>query len=643
MEAAERQGNLEALAQLLQDCLQTDTASPMVMRIRCALRQETLMILGQHSPETKPESQVVFSIFENAIRSLQLEFAQDVQLYLRVAGSPQPYSFYGFSLKLAGGSQQVEMSAMGTVRVQGAETLETSFRPSVNRDSASDFPNPIMSQSVPASAEAAVALGEVEVLSNPLTSSGIGLDEPELETDNRFESASRSQITKSWPSWDISPVKLMVGAGAIAVLSLLSGGVYGMTRPCVLGACPQIQQAQQLSQRSQQRLQGANSQAALADSRQHLETAIQLLTRVPTWSHHQGTIHALLTDYQGRAAAFDRLLAAMEQAQEAAEKSQKPPHPVSTWQTIQGLWQGAIVHLESIPLDSELYGLAKQKLQQYRTNLVAIDQRVLMERRSEETLRTAQAAAQAAIARAKTAHSVEEWRRVHSTWTTAMRALEQIPQGTLAYQSRKQLKKQYQSELTAVRDRTIQEELAAKMYRQANTLAQQAENLEKKNQWSQATDTWQKALSHAKQVPKKTLYYNQAQQLVTSLTRSLEAAAIKSSVNGHLQKARTDLDRVCSDTTTVCSYAISNTLIKIRLTQEYEQTVAQALNSPAVSGVYSGAYNVQLQARDHVRAVLQALAIISDNANLPLAVYNADGSQFGYHLPGIPGYQQHSN
>jgi Skp family chaperone for outer membrane proteins len=77
--------------------------------------------------------------------------------------------------------------------------------------------------------------------------------------------------------------------------------------------------------------------------------------------------------------AVNNLEAAQKLALEASVIVQKPPYPLTVWQTAQDKWQKAVNLLESIPEDAFIAAEAQEKLDIYRTNLEIIRQRVKIE------------------------------------------------------------------------------------------------------------------------------------------------------------------------------------------------------------------------------------------------------------------------
>ncbi|MEA5538276.1 hypothetical protein VB834_04435 [Limnoraphis robusta Tam1] len=77
--------------------------------------------------------------------------------------------------------------------------------------------------------------------------------------------------------------------------------------------------------------------------------------------------------------SVNNLEAAQKLALEASVIVQKPPYPLTVWQTAQDKWQKAVNLLESIPEDAFIAAEAQEKLDIYRTNLEIIRQRVKIE------------------------------------------------------------------------------------------------------------------------------------------------------------------------------------------------------------------------------------------------------------------------
>ncbi|HEY9750730.1 MAG TPA: hypothetical protein V6C63_18765, partial [Allocoleopsis sp.] len=289
METAVHQANLQTLARQLQQHLQSELAQPVPLQIQCVLKQGVLMILGQHSPGINPPTpQEVFTLLEQALESLQpdlseSEFNRTVRLYLRVAGQKQPYASHAFTLPLP-----------------AVETLDS-------LDSEVDAP--------PADQPSYLTEpGDNFSSTDALLHSAEIADPPNLSTaeENLFASALQpltqdddELVPTQKPKQSDQRAKLpLLVAGAGVGLFALAGALYALTRPCVIGGCPAIATAQQLSQESTQILQAAKSGPEVVTAQQKLETATQSLAPIPAWSGHHGEAQTLLKTYQAQEQAI---------------------------------------------------------------------------------------------------------------------------------------------------------------------------------------------------------------------------------------------------------------------------------------------------------------------------------------------------
>ncbi len=119
---------------------------------------------------------------------------------------------------------------------------------------------------------------------------------------------------------------------------------------------------------------------------------------------------------------------AQQLAWEAAVLVQKPPHPVTQWQTARVKWREAIRLLESIPPQSDRAAPARQRLAVYRRNYETITQRLQTEAAAVRAWERAQEAAwQAAMTVQDPPHALAVWQRATDRWGEAVRLLEAVP------------------------------------------------------------------------------------------------------------------------------------------------------------------------------------------------------------------------
>jgi hypothetical protein len=596
METAARQGNLPTLEYLLQDKLRSQVCPELPIQVSCAMKRHILMVLVEHSARVRLDWKQVFRTLEQSLKALELEFTDHARLYLRLAGQQKPYAFHTF--KLAPVVQTGTASGASTeaprqvVPLGGGQRSTAVMAP----PSTPTNINQISSRSLVLSEER----------TNASTDAAEAMPEPE---------AGRARInSRKVRSSRNSPIAL-VGAGT--ALLVLLGSLYAVTRPCVLGECTAIQEADNLRQASLGTMLTAQSGQDLTQAQKQLKRATRLLSAIPPWSDNYREAQAVLPSYQAQVDNLDRIKLAEETAYSAAVRSQNPPHSVLRWQEIESLWQSAIAQLAAIPADSVLFPLAQNKRSDYQVNLNIIQQRLANEQNAQGQLANARAAARLAETRQGIAQSPESWQLVHATWQTVINRLRQIPPYTTAHREANELLAVYQPKSTRAENRKFQESLSAKTYNQAIVAAQKAQTAEQQNLWFQATANWRDAVTYINQVPNGTFFYNQSQPLVNAYSQALKQAEEKLQVAVVQQRTHKDLQRVCAGPPTICSYSITNTHIKIKLTPTYEQTIA-AMNYNASDRVS------YVSTMNHAYVLRSALQTISNNAGRPLEIYSTD-------------------
>ena len=384
--------------------------------------------------------------------------------------------------------------------------------------------------------------------------------------------------------------KMVLGAGlSLATLMI----AYGLTRPCVIGTCPEMAQAKQLAQQS------------LADltttSPQPLMESIQILQSIPWWSRYWAEADTLRQRYQFKLNELEIIIA----AHQSAAKATKVDPSVSAATAIQ-FWQAAIAYLQQIPRASEFSPQAQSQIQEYQKRLTD-------EQAAHQRLKAAQEAALIAQTREREAQSLFDWQLVEATWKTAIARLN-VPTTTTAYQEAQPLLTEYQSQLATAGKRKNQEQTASDRYSQATRQAQLAKESEAINQWTTAVSHWDKALETIKQVPEKTFYSPQAQPLINLYTQALDEAKAQ-------LRTRSDLANICSGEPK-CHYVITDSEIKVHLSSAYLQKIRQT----ALQAKVQNSAQAQMSLLDHIASLEQGLETVSRNTGIPVKVYNSQGA-----------------
>lgn len=608
MRTALRPNELQLLERWLQGELEAETLN-WSWQVQCALQQGALMVIGQHPPTIAPDVGQTFAILEQALRHIEEDWLAQlkaavgqpeelpVQLYLQVVGQPHPYA-------------SAQLTVEGAIALSVDESQGGAVDPSTTKPITPAAPE-IMLASTSPQATASVQSAELE---------------PD-DLDDLPEWLARV------PWLAKIPIPALVISTALGFFALGSG-LYVLTRPCVIGACVPLETAQQLSQQSAELAQPTASAQDVVMAYQQLLEANYLLSTIPRWSGHYDTAQTLLKSYEPRTATFGQVMTALQIAQTAAEKSQNAPHPVQTWREVQQLWREAITLLETVPADSPVHLWSQRKRGEYEANLGAINHRIRVEQEAQERIEAARDVATVAEAREAAATSVANWKSVFETWQVVVNALKNIPQGTMAYAEAQQLLGIYQPRLAATRDRHTQEEISVDAYNQALSLAERARQAEQRQQWSEAVNQWQNALTNVEQVPSGTSYHGQAQPLVTTYQTALASAQDHMRAATVVQSATSSLGEMCAATSTICTYTVQPNAIQVQLTTDYDWAVEAVIaNAPL-----TGDRNTQAALKSYVDTLLQRFSEVSNQAQLPLDLYNADGRLFGTYDPQIGGY-----
>ncbi|WP_179046317.1 hypothetical protein [Nostoc sp. TCL26-01] len=586
MKVAVQQEDLQLLARTLQEQFLAEVPSGEFFQIKCAVNKDELMILTQHPVNVKVNTEQIFVVLEEALRSLPPYRDQQVQCFLRIVGEKLPYAKRSLMMR---GHGQVENPAIPKDEVDEEETSFSSLALPLSYDPASDTTD----------------------------------DEPEEVFDPL---AGTPDLLVTPPKRQIPPILL----GAVVGIVFLSvGGAYLITLPCVLSVCQELQTAQQLKIQSTKLIGRAKSEQELIAIQKQLTQTSTDLNTIPGWSPHHQQAEDLKTNLSGHSQKINQVITALQAATQAEQKMQTPATSQAELQATQQLWRQAITQLESINPNSELYNLVQPRLLKYRVNLQTVNQQLLSQEKWVKKLADAKAVASVANKWETTAKSVKDWQKVQSTWQVVVSALSAIPPSNSAYQPAQELLLEYKPKLARARDRVTTEQLAAKSYEQLISIANQAKAYEQKQQWQAAVIYWQQALQTAKQISNNSPYYNQAQSLITPYSESLKQAQEKLQLNNGQQQTRADLDRICSGEMRICNFTLDDKGIVVRITPEYEQVLQSSTDDTKAQDV-----NSVVDVANHWQSLQEALKVISENANLPLFIYNAQGQAIYMQTPG---------
>lgn len=588
--------DLQRLSHELQTLLHSHFPQIAPIQVFCILLSEKLLILVQHSPDPASNPSAVFQVLKTEIQQNPPALIRDwlanlqaalIELYLRFAG-------------------QAEVYASDTLDIQRAIV-------------------PVEQAADAAADEAAIVPGNSAEMA---PAGALAVREP-VESDQLIEFNADVAISKRRFGL---PIAMPTVAASLLGLVAIAGGIYALTRPCVIGACSQILEAEMLNASAAEKIESPQSAQDVVDAYDQWVEASYLLERIPPWSSHYREARSLQGLYDSKMSVLSSIVQAQRQAYAAAVDSQNPPHPIEVWRSIRLQWQEAIELLKTVPKASTVYPLAQRKLAEYSGNLQAIDSRIAIEREAQSKIQSAREAAAIATARQGIANSLEGWRQTQSTWQTAVTLLQQVPSNTMSHAEAQQLLALYQSNLAAARDRSQQEAIAQTAYEQALQLAAQATQHEQENQWSQAVIAWRDALNNAQQVPTESAYAEQTQPLISSYSQALKSAQEAQGLAIARQSAETELAQVCSGT--MCTYTVVNDQLQVQVLPEYEAAIGQASFPFPTTGTVGANAAIPSTFNDLLRTV----ANVGQKTKTRIAVYNADGSLFGTYMPEHNGY-----
>jgi hypothetical protein len=620
MEATVQQQYLQVLSDILQERLVAQLLDSQDFQVKCAIRNDELMILTQHPADVLVDIQQVFEVLEQA---LQWQFnyqTQRVQFFLRIAGEKRPYAqyFLDFQIPSIDSEQETEDEFPSptvdrereTVNIENerdslfiSADLQTPSSPITETED-----EPIIDSFLPSSKE---SFSDYLLLDSHLS-----LDENEVEKiediEEKFapfaniaDKPRNRQLSLSLP-----PVPIMIGT-AVVIALLASSGAFVLHRGCVIFECKELQTAQQFKSQYQQQIKRTKSQKDLLTMQQQLDKVVADLQEIPEWSPRYQDSQVLVNSFSEQSTKINQVLKALQIGSSAQKKTQTPPQSLDELRNRQKLWREAITSLEIIKPSNELYGLVTANLSNYQNTLKTVNDQLLKEEKWVQKIANAKTLGENATKRQATAKSAPEWQKVESDFQTAINTLKIIPIDSLETENARKLLAEYQPKIIVARDRVKKEQLAATSYQQAIKAANQAQAYSNQNQWQGAVKSWEQALEAAKQVSQDSFYFNQAEPLIETYTASLKQAQEQFQLYGDLTQTRAELNSTCTNTIKICTFTIKNQKISVRLTAEYDRLLQ--------------ANNREIQS--HFQSLKYALAVIGQNAQLPVFIYNAQGQE----------------
>ena len=649
MKTAIRNINTEILEHNLQKSWESLKKSNDVCQIQCDLKAGTLLVICQHPANLVIDREKTIAELKSIVQKQELESIEKVGICLNVIGHIYPYAYHSFFTKsrqeestLTFMPKWIDRDIDSEIKItpELLDSLDNPFNLKdleaismrLESERISEVNTYVRNKNIPGEksqkSEIKITSKLLDDLDNPFDVERLDLSPKKIKRKAKSYVKEKSPVTKE-STVNLTTFSQVEFISASLSLAILIGCFYAITQPCVIGKCMIIPTARELNQQSLEIIKNVKNSLAPKQAQEKLETAVQDLEKIPFWSIHYLEARHLRSSYQTETEYLETIRKALRNGEQAAQNSKGLPLPAEDWVEIQSLWQEAIALLEKVPEDSRAYPFAKNKLQQYRKYLVAIKGRLTTEEEANQKLIAAKKSAQLAETREVIAQFPESWKNVYSNWADALDKISTIPSKTTAYLEAKNLLPQYEQKLQQAEERRITEEIGEETYNQAISYSKQAEVFERRGNWKEATEYWQKALNSAEEVPKNSSYSAQIKPLIKSYNTLLKIAAANQRLLATLAKARQDLSKTCQGTPKICQYSVTKDLITVRLTPDYVEKIkktAKVLQS-------SKDKKSRTQLEKHLKTLQVALKAISNNAKIPLEVYNPQGLKIAAHFP----------
>jgi hypothetical protein len=669
-----RLDDLKVLECALQDRLHAHLGRVVPFQVQCVFKDGVLWVLAQHSTEVVVDTQETFRILEKALQAEQPGAQLPVKLYLRKSGDKQPYSTENFTIypsvkeriprEAAPAIDETELKVSESDTLSGAEfdavmppsVIHTDFGPpipaapaveqeEVDRakeildrlaldDSGVPGPPPVSATPMP------VALEDTLVDEATIEQDNGGFFTPTTGASNsdlsRAEEAeafandiqSSFAYTEGKPAG--SPLKKWLIGGGVGLLAL--GGGYTLSRPCVLGTCPQIATSQSLAEKSLATLNRQSTGKEILTAQAEMHQSVEQLKTVPVWSTSYGQAQKELKTYSRHAELLDIAVEGMKKAARASDKTSKQPVSQVTWKESQKLWVEAIANLQKIPADSKIYPLAQQKLQEYQQKLESVNQNITSEVNADKSLASARAIGTSNTAKQAQAKTLEEWQVAQKEWQNFEKSIAEIPADTTAHPVGQQLLKDYQPQITAVRTKLDQEKVHGETVTKAVAAAKTATQLRQDKKLQESLGSWNTAISTLQNIPQDSSYQPKATALMEEYSKGMKQVELAVVNDQKKTQADASLKKICDGKPQVCSYKIDGSTITVKLLPDYAKIVRQT----ATDATKQDDNNAKVGLIRHVSSLGDALESVSNSSGLALQLYADDGKLLQKYSPRKP-------
>jgi hypothetical protein len=666
---------LYVLNQALTDYLLATDICP-GLKVDCVEHAGRLFAIGQHLAPEVGDPQALLNALEGAFEALMPTLgladspwaeanAMPVRIYLKLKAARQPYAMHTFTWRVEDAAPMVFPSnrvnenpvnggAVNGTPVNGGAVNGTSVDGSLvnetlmNGNSANEtLTNETVSLDGEGNPLGAEELGQVAAVGSGDDQGSTQLPNPANPPFNEValalpETAIQPPLVNPWQEQgqrlggQMARWMRYYWSYGVAALILLGSGAfaYALTRPCVVGSCDRIDKAEEFYGLAEATLLTSPSGDDILAAETDLQSAIEILAPIPTWSGYYETAQTNLQRYRRSSTALKAITQSQSLAAQAANLSQNPPHPVERWVNVHLLWQQAIDRLDTVPAENPAFDYAQKKRSEYRANHSAIGRRIVAEEEAEANFNTAIQTGQLARQRMETANSLAGWQLATKEWQAAIKGLSLIPQGTMVYAEAQAQLQDYQQSLLRSTNRAHLEEASAHNYNQAVQAARAAAAYEAKNQWTLAVTHWQRAVASAQQIPADTLLSGEGAQLLETYQPALTNAQNRLRTTVALQGLTATLGEMCAYDASPCTVREDPSQVQVVLTSQYAEPLRQAITPPATDGTF--AFTNELS--PNVQRLLDQIITFSHQADRQVAIYDSRGGFVARYRPDLGGF-----
>ncbi|MDB9488221.1 hypothetical protein PN492_16980 [Dolichospermum circinale CS-537/01] len=419
------QQELLLLGDILQKRLAAKVTDIQDFQVKCAIKNDLLMILTEHNSEVTLDTQQVFEVLAQTLQSQFNYKTQHIQLFLRVFGDKFPYAKYFLDSPMP--TTEEEISLTQPIPDSFVSSPEARF---FNYSS----PDSILQN-----------LSEDEDKSQEINQGSYPFvhipDQPE-----------KRHLLRSFP-----PVSI-IGTTVFIVFLYLSG-TFVLHRGCVVLECKELQTAKKFQGEYQQQIKSTKTDLELLAIQQKLDEVVADLQKIPQWSPRYRESQELVTNFSQKSLKINQVLLALRTAISVEKRNLDPAKSWAELRNRQNLLRQAITRLNTVKHESEFHQLVQGNLPRYENSLNTITQQLIREETWLKKIASAKTLGEAAIKGQATAKSVTDWQQVKFNLRTAINTLTTIPEDSFGFQDASKLLAAYQSKIIVADDNAKKEKL----------------------------------------------------------------------------------------------------------------------------------------------------------------------------------------